>query len=363
MKAQQAHISTALTSLLKVTHPIMCAPMAGMSMGALAGAVAKAGGVGLIGIGASRVFGPERVKSEYALAKKELAKSGITGGGALGFGFLENFMDEESGDESFQACLELNPDVVFLSGYTPSKTNYSTKKWIQRVREQNKTAKVVVQTFSVSEAVAAASCGADIVVIQGVDAGGHGRQNRVASIVSLVPQARLSLNENGFSECVLLAAGGIANGAQMAAALALGADGVLMGSAFVVTKESSATESFKHRIFDTKDGTSGTTVSVVWDQLSKMGKPFLEGEFVGRALADSEAVSRFEGKHPKTEISGEDKDWYAKSDYNVRAVWCSSSSGLLRSPIDASTMVERTVEEAIQTLRAPKNFQIGSPCS
>lgn len=277
--------------------------MCGMGMGKLAGSVASAGGVGLIGIGASRVFGPERVREEYAIAQaiissgNSAANNKETTKGALGFGFLENFMDEDSGDESFDACLELQPEVIFLSGFTLSKSD-TPKKWIQRVRETNSegTTKVFVQAFTVSEAISAASCGADAVIIQGCDAGGHGRQDLGASIVSLVPQARRALHQAGFSDCVLLAAGGIATGAQMAAALALGADGVLMGSAFVVAEESQAKDSFKQRMVESKDGTCGTVVSTVWDHLSVMGKPFLSGEFAGRALLDSETVERYHGK-------------------------------------------------------------------
>lgn len=348
-------ISTALTVLLQATHPIVSAPMCGMSMGKLAGAVANAGGVGLIGIGSARVFGPDRVRAEYALAQNEITRNNK---GALGFGFLENYMDESTGDASLDACLELEPDVIFLSGFNPTKTEYSTQKWIERVRQKNSNTKVIVQTFTLSGALSAAACGAEIVVLQGVDAGGHGQQDLGASIVSLVPQVRMALNENGYSNCCLLAAGGIVTGAQMAAALVLGADGVLMGSAFVVTEESLAKDSFKERIFQTKDGTSGTIVSDVWDHLSKMAKPFLDAGYVGRALADSESIHQMEGKDPMTGVSEEDIEWYAKADYKARAVWCSSSCGLLNAPVKAGILVEKTVEEAIQALRTPQHFHI-----
>lgn len=345
-------LSTALTSLLDVTHPILSAPMCGMAMGKLAGSVAAAGGVGLIGAGTSLMHTPEKIRSEWSVAQREIAAVSNKKG-ALGFGFLEGFMPENDG--MFEACLQLNPDVIFLGGFVTDSEMHP--KLIQAVRDRcSSTTKIIVQTFTVKEAVTAAKLGADAVVLQGSDAGGHGRQGDTgASVVSLIPQARKALQAAGMPNCVLIAAGGIATGRQMAASLLLGADGVHCGSAFVVTQESVAQNTFKQRILDTTDGTSGTVVSSVWDKLHKMGHPFVEGKFVGRALADSEALRRdFDSG-----ITDADKDWYANADYSTRAVWTSTSSGLLNGPpISAGELVERMTEEAVAALKVPGHFEI-----
>lgn len=339
-------ISTALTSLLGVRHPIINAPMCGMAMGKLAGSVAAAGGVGIIGIGAARIFGPERVRSEYQLARQEIGAVE----GVFGFGFLEAFMDDD-GDDTFDACMALSPSVIWLSGYTLSRSD-TPEKWIRRARELCADVKIMVQVFTVEGAVEAASLGANAVILQGCDAGGHGRQSLGTSIVSLVPQTRIALEEAGLSSgCAVIAAGGIATGRQMAASLLLGADGVVMGTAFAVTKESVANDSFKERILDTKDGTSCTMCSDAWDHLSSMGGPFLSGGLTGRALSDSETIRRFRGKNP-IEVTAADKEWYAKSNYTTRAVWCSTSSGLLNAPqITSGELVTKTIEEAMHALR------------
>eukprot|EP00656_Telonema_subtile_P025050 TRINITY_DN27184_c0_g1_i2.p1 TRINITY_DN27184_c0_g1~~TRINITY_DN27184_c0_g1_i2.p1 ORF type:complete len:390 (-),score=80.48 TRINITY_DN27184_c0_g1_i2:186-1355(-) len=339
LESPRPTICTALTSLLNVTHPIMNAPMCGMAMGKLAGAVARTGAVGLIGAGCGKIFDPNRIRAEHATAI-ELAE----GHGAVGFGFLECFMDDD--DATFQACLDLNPDLMFLGGF--SKPGATPEPWITRIRDRCNS-KVVVQAFTVEDAVTAASLGADAVVLQGTDAGGHGRQYLNVSIVALVPQAIAALRRAGFSQCVVVAAGGIATGNQMAAALALGAAGVSMGSAFVVVEECQAKDEFKQRILDTEDGTSATVPSGVWDVLDPMAAPFSEGGYVGRALKDSDPIRRFAGAD--TGVGQEDSKWYTdackRGDCGIRAVWCSTSVGLTEKALSAAELIERTMQQAV----------------
>jgi len=338
-------------------------------MGKLAGAVAAAGGVGLIGVGTSLLHSPERVLQEWQIAQQEIAaqKKNPNPRGALGFGFLEGYLTEPI-DPSFEACLKLHPDVIFLGGFVTDER--MQPHLIQTIRSQSASSKIIVQTFTVPEAVQAAQLGADAVVLQGSDAGGHGRQSDTgASIVSLIPQARRALQAVQLSKCVLVAAGGIATGRQMAAALLLGADGVHVGSAFVVTEESLASEAFKQRILDTQDGTSETVASIVWDKLHKMGGPFRKGNFTGRALSDSEALRRFRAtlEHSDAEATEADKDWYAASGESQNTVWTSTSAGLILHdggpavPIKAGELVERLTAEAIQAIQTGGHFEIVAP--
>ena len=153
-------LSTKLTAALGVEHPVLLAPMCGFAMASLAGEVARAGGVGLIGIGTSKIFGPERVRQEYAAAKAVASSEGSSKG-ALGFGFLQTFLDGGEADPSFVAAVALRPRCIWLSFGSAA----STEKLAGFIREHARETKVIVQVFTAKEAVHAAGV-ADVVVVQ-----------------------------------------------------------------------------------------------------------------------------------------------------------------------------------------------------
>jgi nitronate monooxygenase len=195
-------------------------------------------------------------------------------------------------------------------------------------------AKVICQVHSVSQAQRAAEAGADIIAVQGCDAGGHGQQHLSASITTLVPQTRDIVNP----DIPLLAAGGIVDGRGLAAALVLGAGGAVIGSRFAVAHESKASDAFKARIIETRTPDVGTVVSSSFDLLSDIDWPTEYRQ--GRALADSQAVTRFhrpigaEQVHP----SQQDKDWYKSSGYETRAVWVNNAAGLIDKEMTAEAI-------------------------
>ena len=135
-----ALLSTKLTEVLGVDHPVLLAPMCGMAMSELAGHVARAGGVGLIGIGSSRIFAPDRVRREYGAASA-IAKEGK---GAIGFGFLQTFLDGNENDPSFVAAVEFRPRCIWLSFGSAE----STEKLAAYVRSSSPETKVIVQVFT-----------------------------------------------------------------------------------------------------------------------------------------------------------------------------------------------------------------------
>ncbi len=123
-------------------------------------------------------------------------------------------------------CLALKPAVIWLA----FKVNRCR---IQAVKDAG--IKVIYQALSVKEAEDAASAGADVIVMQGCDAGGHGKQNKsLSSIISLIPQARQCIPKN----IPVVAAGGIVDGKGLAASLLLGGDGIAMGTRFIPTDQS-----------------------------------------------------------------------------------------------------------------------------
>ncbi|MEO3808476.1 nitronate monooxygenase [Sphaerisporangium sp. B11E5] len=201
-------LMTAFTELSGVRHPIALAPMGGSAGGALAAAVSRGGGLGMVGAG-----GGEREWLE-----RELAIVASEGGLTWGVGFLTWAIE----DGAVERALEYGPWGVMFSFGDPGP-------YVGAVRAAG--AVLIVQVTDLEEARRAVDLGADVVVAQGTEAGGHGaRQGRstlpfvpvVVDLVAPVP---------------VLAAGGIADGRGVAAALALGAAGALIGTRFQATAE------------------------------------------------------------------------------------------------------------------------------
>jgi NAD(P)H-dependent flavin oxidoreductase YrpB (nitropropane dioxygenase family) len=215
-------LRTRVTEMLGIEHAIV---MGGMGSGAtsprLVSAVSAAGGLGVLGV--SR-YPPERVK---ALADE------IRAAGDRPFGL--NLLLFLATDESIEAVLAERPTVFSTAWAWPDQ---DLKAVFDRAHEAG--ALVMHQVASEAEASQAAAAGADLVVAQGSEGGGH--VGTIGTLV-LVPMAVRAVEP-----IPVLAAGGIATGAQIAAALLLGADGVLMGTRFLATEEAPWPPSFKQAI-------------------------------------------------------------------------------------------------------------------
>ncbi|MER5883993.1 nitronate monooxygenase [Streptomyces sp. NPDC001941] len=204
-------LSTAFTEMFAVQHPIASAPMGGSAGGALAAAVSRGGGLGLVGGG---LGDREWVAREAALAA-------ATAGASWGIGFISWSVDLGT----VELALEHQPVAVMFSFGDPSA-------FTARVRESG--ASLILQVTDLEEARRAVDLGADVIVAQGTESGGHGaRQGR-----STLPFVPLVADLAG--PVPVLAAGGIGDGRGVAAALALGAAGALVGTRFQATAESLA---------------------------------------------------------------------------------------------------------------------------
>lgn len=322
-------IQTDVTEALGLRHPIVLAPMCGMATGDMAGAVARAGGLGLIGVGSEMLFDAEWVRRQFAEARSQ---SGEGDRAALGLGFITCFLSPS--DPTLNAGLALEPDVIFLA------YGDDVRPYIEM--SQAAGAKVICQVHSVSQAERAAEAGADILAVQGCDAGGHGQQHLSASITTLVPQVRDAVAP----DIPLLAAGGIVDGRGLAAALMLGAGGVVIGSRFVVARESRAADGFKARILEADTSDGGTVVSSSFDLLSGIDWPLDYRQ--GRALADSEAVARFHRPIGSEQVSPsqEDKAWYRSAGYETRAVWVNNAVALINEETSAEAITQDIAAEA-----------------
>lgn len=205
-------IETRLTKALGLTHPVMLAPMAGVSGGALAAAAGRGGGLGLIGGG---YCDADWIDAQFAAA----------GNQSVGCGFITWKLAETPA--LLTSILARKPRAVFLSFGDPAP-------FAEEIHAAGVT--LICQVQDMAGASRALEAGARVIVAQGTEAGGHGARR---ATFTLVPEIADFLAARG-SDALLVAAGGVADGRGLAAALMLGADGVLMGSRFWASAESLA---------------------------------------------------------------------------------------------------------------------------
>jgi len=214
-------LRTAFTELLGLRYPIALAPMGGSAGGALAAAVSNAGGLGLLGGG----------NGDREWLARELPI--VTGGtrGPWGVGFLSWAVDRGT----VELALESRPSAVMLSFGDP-------RPFAETVRASGAT--LIIQVTSLDEAAQAMDLGADVIVAQGTEAGGHGARRGWSTLAFVPVVADLA------APVPVLAAGGIADGRGVAAALALGAAGALVGTRLLATAEALADPAAKKAILD-----------------------------------------------------------------------------------------------------------------
>jgi nitronate monooxygenase len=201
-------LSTRFTELFGVRHPIAQAPMGGSAGGALAAAVARGGGLGMLGAGQG--------DREWLDRELPIVASGTDE--PWGVGFLTWAVDADA----VQRVLEYGTTAVMLSFGDPSP-------FAELVRAAG--VALIIQVTDLEEARQAVDMGADVIVAQGTEAGGHGARHG-RSTLPFVPVV-----VDLVAPTPVLAAGGIADGRGVAAALALGADGALIGTRFQATAE------------------------------------------------------------------------------------------------------------------------------
>ncbi|MGI8335832.1 NAD(P)H-dependent flavin oxidoreductase [Actinomadura scrupuli] len=201
-------LSTAFTELFGVRHPIVLAPMGGSAGGALAAAVSRGGGLGLLGGG----------NGDRDWLARELPIVAECTGRPWGIGFLTWAIDVEV----VERALEYGPGAVMLSFGDPSP-------FAARIRRAG--AALIVQVTDLEEARRAVDLGADVIVAQGTESGGHGARHGRSTLPFVPVVVDLA------APVPVLAAGGIADGRGVAAVLALGAAGALIGTRFLSTTE------------------------------------------------------------------------------------------------------------------------------
>lgn len=303
-----------LCQVLGIQRPLLLAPMAKISGGALAAAVSDAGGLGFIGGGYGDL---EWVEQEVRLA----------GDSRFGIGLITWNM----ADDALDGVLAHRPAAVWLSFGDPLPH-------IDAIHAAG--ALAICQVGTVEEAVTAAAAGADAIVAQGSEAGGHGRVGRplfglvsaIAAVVTDVP---------------LVAAGGINDQCGLAAAQALGAAGVALGSAFYATHEALDVDAAKQRIVEA--GGDDTVHSTVYDIVRG---PEWPAEYSGRSIR-TELTDTWAGREDELRAVAEPfverhRQAAADSDMSFRVIWAGEGIDHIDRIRPAAEIVERfpVIEEA-----------------
>lgn len=313
-----ATIETALTRLLGIQHPILLAPMGSAAGGKLAAAVTHAGGLGMVGSG----YADEKA------VRRELTEAGNA---RVGVGFILWALDKNPA--ALDVALDAKPAAVMLSFGDPTP-------YMARIKAAG--SRIICQVQTLEQAKQAAASGADIIIAQGRDAGGHSGMTR--GTIGLVPAV-----VDAVGSIPVVAAGGIADGRGLAAALALGASGVSMGTRFTTTVESLWDQAMKDKAV--ASGGDQTAQTRVFDIVRGAAWPAI---YPGRALRNA-FFEQWHGREDTLQAGQKQAEagYLASSatDFSQRVVWAGEGVDLVRDIPTARDVIERIVEEAAAVLQ------------
>lgn len=300
-------MKTRLTELLGIQYPIIQGGMAWVAEYHLAAAVSEAGGLGLIGAASA----PGEWVREQVHKARELTRSP--------FGVNIMLMSPYA-DEVAKVIVEEGVPVVTTGAGSPEKY---MKMW------KEAGVKVIPVTASVALARRMERCGADAVVAEGMESGGHIGES---TTMALVPQVADAV------EIPVVAAGGIADGRGIAAALMLGAQGVQMGTCFIVTKESQVHDNYKKCILKARDidtrvtgRSTGHPVRAIRNQMTKV---YLQKEQEGASFEELENLTL--GGLRKAVVEG---------DVVHGSVMSGQIAGLVREELSCEELIQKLMRE------------------
>ena len=327
---------------------IVSAPMMKITYGALAVAASKAGGLGFLAGG----FDLTPLGDDLAEAAELVKSAGIpaTADGVLPIGV--GFQNWGSDLQLALAAIERFPPAAVWF-FAPKQLS-DLLPWAKEIRAVTggKT-KVWVQVGTVAEALEVAKTSKpDVLVLQGVDAGGHGLESR-ASIVSLVPEVADALRRDGI-QIPLIAAGGISDGRGAAAALALGAAGVALGTRFLACEEAKITKGYQNEVLRVHDGGVSTVMTKIYDVVRGIyGWPSAYG---GRGVANRSYLDALHGMTDE-----ENQELYKEAMKQGDAGWgpegrmttyAGTGVGLINHVLSAEDIIKHMQEEAVLVLDA-----------
>ena len=311
-------IHTSLCDLFGIEHPVLLAPMAGVSGGALAAAVSRAGGLGLIGGG-------------YGDADWLAREFDAAGDARVGVGFITWSLARQP--HLLDLVLDRAPAALMLSfgDFQP---------FLAKIRDGQ--TKLIVQVQTLDQARKALDAGVDAIVAQGTEAGGHGGTRATLPFVPAVVDIA--------KEIPVIAAGGIADGRGLAAALALGASGVLCGTAFFASDESLASGNAKQAAVDGSG--DDTERSSVFDMARGLDWPAdwnirtMSNSFTDRWSSDIGGLRQnLAGEQARFEAAR------AADDIDIAPVIVGEAADLIRAIDPAQDTLHRMIAQAEDHLR------------
>ena len=310
-------LRTRLTEAFGLDHPVIQAPMAFAAGGKLAASVSKAGGLGLIG-------------GAYGDADWLDAQFLEAGNTEIGCGFITWAVKEKR--DLVRSVLARNPKALFLSFGNP-----------EALASDCAAADVplICQIQTVRDARHAIECGASVLIAQGAEAGGHGESR---ATFTLVPEVA-DLIAKTSPDTLLCAAGGIADGRGLAAALMLGADGVLVGSRFWASEEALVHPNMHEAaVHSNGDDTIQSSVMDIARRLEwpeRYGARVLKNDFTERW--HDNVASLLENQDVEADKW---RDAWTKGDVDVANTFVGEGVGMINTVEPAAVILHRMVEEA-----------------
>ncbi|HCA83159.1 MAG TPA: nitronate monooxygenase [Flavobacteriales bacterium] len=304
-----------ICSLFNIQYPLIQAGMIWCSGWELASAVSNAGGLGIIGSGSMY---PEVLKEHVKKCKAATNKP-----------FAVNLpMLYPDIDKHIQTIIEENVPIVFTSAGNP-------KTYTKMLKDHGK---VVVHVVSSSKfAQKAQEAGVDAVVAEGFEAGGHNGREETTTLC-LIPLVRNAVS------IPVIAAGGIANGRQMLAAMIMGADAVQVGSRFVASEESSAHANFKKAVVDAKEGDTVLTLKEITPVRLIKNHFYQKVEEAYSRCAEPEELKELLGR-------GRAKKGMFEGDLNEGELEIGQIAAMLNEVKPAATIVREMMTEYNEALR------------
>jgi enoyl-[acyl-carrier protein] reductase II len=311
-----------ITRLFNIEYPIIQAGMVWASGWRLASAVSNAGGLGLIGAGSMY---PE-------VLKEHIQKCNAATSSPFGVNIPLMYPDI---DKHIQTVIDEGVEIVFTSAGNP-------KIWTSQFKQHG--IKVVHVISSSKFALKAQEAGCDAVVAEGFEAGGHNGKEETTTFV-LIPAVRKVVN------IPVIAAGGIATGRQMLAAMVMGAEAVQMGTRFVASEEASSHPAFKNAIIHSTEGDTRLSIK-------KLAPVRLFNNKFSQQVHQAELKGASEEEMKELLGRSRAKKGMFEGDLEEGELEIGEVSAIVRDILPAKKIIENVWQEFIAALKDPLALQL-----
>ncbi|GLI78123.1 hypothetical protein PoHVEF18_006425 [Penicillium ochrochloron] len=333
---------------------IVSAPMRVMSGPALALAVSRAGGLGFIGPGVKTQDTEVDLEQAWKLVGQTRASSSVfdklsSTNSVLPVGIGYQLWGDDI-DIAVAAIGRYKPCAAWL--YAPKHSLKEFDNWSRRIRQVSPETQIWIQIGTLKEAkqLLTNSEKPDVVIVQGAESGGHGRAKDGLGLMALFPEIADAMEG---SQIPLLAAGGIADGRGVAAALCLGASGVVMGTRFLAASEARISKGYQNEVVRASDGAANTTRTLLYNHLrGTFGWPaeYSPRTIINKSFIEHQAGTAFDDLkvlHDEAVKKG-DSAWGLEGRV---ATYAGASIGLIHNVADAGDIVHGLQKDALKRIQ------------